>query len=1615
MRFLNRGKDGRLAVTDDLVDQAEWPTYAVLSHTWLADSSEEVSYNDVKSGTAWQKTKGFTKLRFCVDRATQDGIHYVWIDTCCIDRSSAPELQEALVSMFAWYRKAVRCYAYLADVSTTADSSIESWQLAFRKSRWFTRSWTLQELLAPRSVDFFSREGIRLGDKKTLQECIHEITEIPIAALQGEDLSTFSVSRRLSWARHRKARRKEDRAYSLLGIFGIFMTLIYGEGDHAFVRLRAKINDPQQVKDVKGFDHLLATLPLHPSAAFDSWNPQHETKCLPGTRVEVLEEVKLWANGCDDKLIYWLNGVAGSGKTTIARTIAKHYQDRGLLGGSFFFSKEGGASHGDKFVTTLAAQLVKCVPDITEHICNAIRQNEDIATRAHGDQWTELIMKPLAEWRGTSPESPIIFVVDALDECESNLIVREFLRLLAKDRHLTSSRVRIFVTSRPLQHIGNAFSRIPDTARHECVLHNIQSDLVRRDLAIYFRSRFRTISLDRGMPSSWPSDEQISCLVNSSNCLFVWAATACGYIDTKGQAVDERLRRLVDGQHTDTDPGTALDKINVKILQDAIHSGPDDDEAAVIYSRLRKILGTLFVLRTPLSLEALATLLDMPSIMVEETVEPLSAIIAMYMSKEGKRTLRLSQPSFRGFLFDATRCTDSRFWVDEKKAHEAVARHCLRLMSTILGQNLCKLSPPQILRQDVEQALLERCLPPELRYACRYWVEHYRRGRIHVRDDDETHRFYLSHFVHWLEALSLMGESSEMATITRTYQSLLNPADNPKQVHFVKDARRLIVAFQSRIDRSPLQVYSSALLYLKHSNVLRIHFWDQINPLLKTVVIVQANSREAKDAYNFVNDLAFTPDGAQLVSGSIDERVRIWNVADEIPHTPLKGQSDKISTVVISPDGKWLASGSDDGTIWLWELKTNHCHRVLKGHTGWVNAVAFASNGTLLASGSMDESVLLWDTTSTDLPKKLEFAGSGVNDVSFSADGSLLASANVANSIVLWDVATRRLRVVLEGHDGPINAVRFLPYSNRLVSGSDDMIIRFWDVTAGTEVKKIAGHTRKILAIACSHDGKTVASASEDKTARVWNAHTGEPVFKLDDHTSGVNAVVYSPDSKLIATCSADDEVRLWNARSGSMLNRLPDFEGIMMNGESPTRTRALSNGRLDNAAFVGKPSGHTSKVTALAYSPGGRLVVSGSLDATLKVWTKEGIERCMLIGHAAEVMHAAFSPQGHQIASASTDKTARLWDPVTGSLVHKLEGHTKTVNIVRFSPNGQFLASCSADGTVRLWSTVTGLAIGTLRGHSETHPVNDVAFSPDSKQIVSCSSDMTICFWDVRTARTLWADGLRAHDDSVTSVTFSLGGKRIASCSLDRTVKIWDIAGNLQHTLEDHTAPTLAAAFSQNGKQLVSSAEDGTIRVWDIDTEFEQCVKLMAAPVRALAFLPSGDVVQTDRGLVCIYPTPLSPMPASREPLVTQDWTKCDQALMPQGDYEVYTNVLYDSVSFEEHDTGSKGSSETAREKPKIVDLKLSDVAKRSYCSHCHTPLTMQYISQPDRLHICVGSIDTNGVANEDVKKALVPTQNIFVSQKPSWVKVENRLPTFDRFDGGFEDFIEGRPGSTA
>jgi hypothetical protein len=219
------------------------PHYAIFSHTW---SMGEVTFLDILEGTGRHKY-GWSKIVLCREQAEEDGFRYFWIDTCCIDKSNSVELTEAINSMYDWFARASVCSVYLRDVSEQdsderSNTSQYTWQSSFRKARWFTRGWTLQELIAPPTVVFYSSEWTRLGDKQALQHMIHGITNIPTEVLDGtKQCNAYSISERMRWASCRMTSRIEDQAYCLMGLFDVNMPLIYGEGHRAFQRLQKEI------------------------------------------------------------------------------------------------------------------------------------------------------------------------------------------------------------------------------------------------------------------------------------------------------------------------------------------------------------------------------------------------------------------------------------------------------------------------------------------------------------------------------------------------------------------------------------------------------------------------------------------------------------------------------------------------------------------------------------------------------------------------------------------------------------------------------------------------------------------------------------------------------------------------------------------------------------------------------------------------------------------------------------------------------------------------------------------------------------------------------------------------------------------------------------------------------------------------------------------------------------------------------------------------------------------------------------------------------------------------------------------------------------------------------
>lgn len=485
---------------------------------------------------------------------------------------------------------------------------------------------------------------------------------------------------------------------------------------------------------------------------------QHEEACLPNTRVELLNTIYEWADGDREQHIFWLSGLAGTGKTTVARSVALSYRAKQHLGASFFFSRGGGdAGRAGKFVTSIAVQLARSVPGVYRHISNAILQRPEIASQSLRDQWQYLVLEPLSKL-----EKPATFclIVDALDECEGSTDAQLVVQLLGMCGSLEHVRLRVLLTSRPEVHIQYKLDQVPDAERQSFVLHQVSPSTINHDIHLFLEYKLGLVGQRDGEGPSWPHAEVIQSLVRRASGLFIWAATACRFI-SEGPFAEDRLDMLANGSACDSAAGPEqhLSHLYLTVLQKSVQNSYTTKELAKHHSLMRQILGSIVALSSPLSVLSLSVLILIPERRVNRMLEWLHAILDIPKGQD--QPVRLHHPSLRDFLFDKDRCVDRNFYVDEKQAHAALASHCVQLMSSTLKQDICGVKAPGTLAADVEKYCLVLSIKPEVQYACVNWIQHFTKAGIQLRDSDQVHLFLKEHFLHWFEALGWLRKVSE--------------------------------------------------------------------------------------------------------------------------------------------------------------------------------------------------------------------------------------------------------------------------------------------------------------------------------------------------------------------------------------------------------------------------------------------------------------------------------------------------------------------------------------------------------------------------------------------------------------------------------------------------------------------------------------------------------------------------------------------------------------------------------------------------------------------------------------------------------------------------------------
>lgn len=512
----------------------------------------------------------------------------------------------------------------------------------------------------------------------------------------------------------------------------------------------------------------LTKLPMADGAAFDSYSDRHEEECLPHTRTEILHQIACWSKDPHGNCIFWLNGMAGTGKSTIARTMARNLKQNGSLAASFFFKRgEGDRSNASRFFPTIVRQLVLQIPQLDVHVAQVVDSDPSIATKSLKEQFYQLLLHPLCHLGPGDNLSvrTMVIVIDALDECEQEADIRTILRLLPCVKECRTIQLRFLVTSRPELPIRLGFKHMSG-GYQDLILHDIPEETTRHDICLFLRHRFAQIRQVHSLPQNWPREEDIQNLTEMAVPLFIFAATVCRFVGDLNWEPEERLATVLQNQIDSS--MSKLDRTYTPILTQLL-TGQDQEESEVLIREVQDIIGVIIILASPLSIISLSTLLEIPVKKINRRLEAFHSVLSIPTEAHG--SVRLLHLSFRDFLLDPR--TDSRFRVDGIDKHGRLAIQCVRIMSYGLKKNICNLPDYGSLRVDVGKKAVNDHLSMELKYACRYWVHHMLEGKLEIRDGDNVHVFLREHLLHWLEAMAMLEIMAESANCIAILQSLV--------------------------------------------------------------------------------------------------------------------------------------------------------------------------------------------------------------------------------------------------------------------------------------------------------------------------------------------------------------------------------------------------------------------------------------------------------------------------------------------------------------------------------------------------------------------------------------------------------------------------------------------------------------------------------------------------------------------------------------------------------------------------------------------------------------------------------------------------------------------------
>lgn len=456
--------------------------------------------------------------------------------------------------------------------------------------------------------------------------------------------------------------------------------------------------------------------------------------------------------------------MAGTGKSTISRTVAQLFTNNDILGASFFFKRgEGNRGRATFLFTTIATQLVRRLPCLAPHIREVLVIDPFIHEKPLNDQFEKLILDPLSKNpRCWGPN--LLIVIDALDECASEDDMRTMISVFSKAQQTISPRVKFFLTSRPELPIRLGFEQI-DGKYDNLLLAAVPATTIALDIELFMTEKLRTIKTEYNMSVSehrkiafdWPGKDVLQKLIATAIPLFIAAATICRFLsDRRLGSPHHQLAKLLEYQ---TIKISGMEMTYLPVL-DRLVTGLSPSKRQEVLHRFRYLIGSIITLARPLSIRSLSHLLGVSTDSIEDQLDLLHSVLSVPTDLD--TPVRLLHLSFRDFLVDAEETpSKNSFWVDEEGSHSKLFSQCLKLLSRSLKEDICCLQSPGTLQSDISQTVIDEHLPTEVRYACVYWAYHLRLSNRRIHDNDETHKFLANYLLKWLEALSIQKQSAE--------------------------------------------------------------------------------------------------------------------------------------------------------------------------------------------------------------------------------------------------------------------------------------------------------------------------------------------------------------------------------------------------------------------------------------------------------------------------------------------------------------------------------------------------------------------------------------------------------------------------------------------------------------------------------------------------------------------------------------------------------------------------------------------------------------------------------------------------------------------------------------